>query len=463
MLYLQNLGNSILNAIPSILAAIVVLALALLVAWLAKLVVTKLLKATKLDQKLNRVAIEDKKGATTVDYIGRLVFIIVFVLFLPSIFARLGLEGVASPISNMVNAIISYIPNLLAAALILFIGFFVARVVRDLLIPLLRKLGVDRFQNPKSAAKEAAGIEEATVEEKTTGVRLSTVLANIVYVLILIPIVIAALQTLKIEAISAPAIAMLNQIFMFIPQILLAIILIALGAFIARFVGNLLTQLLVSVGTDKWIASLMPGELKPRTFSIAKIIGKIVQVVIILFFVVEGLNVIQLSILQTIGAAIIAYLPNVLVAILILLAAMFLANWLEGFINLKLTNSKGVAVLAKVTVMVLALFIVFDQLNIADATVNAAFRYMMMGLAVAFALAFGLGGRDFAKNTLAKISERADEVAKDFRDTEDRELDEAIREAESRDQSFDSFAKDAEHLQHLQDEDTDHTPTEEGH
>lgn len=418
--YLRNLGNQILSAIPDILAAIVILVLALFVAWLAKFIVAKLLKATKLDDKLNKLEIEQKKGSSTSDYIGRLVFIIVFILFLPSVFARLGLTGVAEPISRMVTAIVSFIPNLLAAALILFIGFFVAKIIRDLLIPLLRKLGIDRFQNPKQKADAET--------ELSTSIRLSSVVANIVYVLILIPIVIAALEVLKIQAISNPAIAMLNQIFLFIPQIILAIVLIALGAFIARFVGNLLTSLLESVGADKWIRDAMPANAPTIKLSVSKTVGKIVQIVILLFFIVEGLNIIQLQILQTIGAAIIAYLPNALVALLIILAAVFLSNWVEGLIHLRLRNSRGVAVLAKTAILVLALFVVFDQLQIADETINVAFRYAMMGLAVAFALAFGLGGRDFAKHSLRKLSNRADEVARDFRETEDSQVNKELRQ-----------------------------------
>lgn len=422
--YLRNWGNQILSAIPDIVAAVVILVLALVVAWLAKLVVSKILKATKLDAKLNKLEIEQKKGSSTSDYIGRLVFIIVFILFLPSVFARLGLTGVAEPISQMVTAIVAFIPNLLAAALILFIGFFVAKIIRDLLTPLLRKIGLDRFQNPKAKA-------DAVPDPERSSIRLSTVVANIVYVLILIPIVIAALEVLKIAAISTPAIAMLNQIFTFIPQIILAIVLIALGAFIARFVGNLLTSLLESVGADQWLRDVMPTNTPTIKLSVSKTLGKIVQFVILLFFIVEGLNIIQLQILQTIGSAIIAYLPNALVAVLILLAAIFCANWVEGLIHLRLRNSRGVAALAKTAILVLALFVVFDQLQIADETINVAFRYAMMGLAVAFALAFGLGGRDFAKHTLQKLSERADEVARDFRETEDANLDDEIRQNEA--------------------------------
>lgn len=426
MEYLRNLGNQILSAIPDILAAIVILLLALLVAWLAKITVSKLLKASKLDAKINKFEIEQKKGQTATDYLSRLVFIIIFVLFLPSVFARLGLGGVAEPISRMVNAIIAFIPNMLASALILFIGFFVAKIIRDLLIPLLRKIGLDRFQNVK--AKTATAV---SVPSEGPVMRLSTVVANIVYVLILIPIVIAALEVLKISAISTPAIAMLNQIFTYIPQILLALVLIGIGAFIARFVGNLLSSLLESVGFDRWLHRVLPNEKPVSNLSVAKLVGKIVQIVILLFFIVEGLNIIQLEILQTIGAAIIAYLPNALVAIIILLAALFLANWVEGLIHLRLRNSRGIAIVAKTAILVLALFVVFDQLKIADETINVAFRYMSMGAAAAFALAFGLGGRDFAANALNKLSNRADELARDFRETEEASLDAAIREAEA--------------------------------
>ncbi len=406
--YLRNLGNTILGSIPGLLAAIVVLLLALVTAQVAKLVVTKLLKASKLDQKLGRTsADEKKKDVGTAGYIGRLAFLLVFVLFLPSVFGYLGLQGVAAPISNMVNTIVGYLPNLLAAALILFIGFFVAKIIRDLLLPALRQIGLDRFQAPKTDTKDAAPTA-----------RLSTIVANIVYILILIPIVIAALQTLRIDAISLPAITMLNQIFGFIPQLLMAIVLISLGAFLARFTGNLLTSVLDGVGADRWLQDLLPSDVKATAFSLAKLVGRITQIVILLFFIVEGLNVIELEILQTIGTAIISYLPNVLISVLILAAALYLATWLEGLIRAKFTRSAGLATAAKIAVLILALFVVFDQLGIADQTINLAFRYLMLGVAIAFSLAFGLGGRDFASQTLAKLSKRADEVASDYRETQ---------------------------------------------
>lgn len=436
MTILQNIANTFLNAIPGILAAIVVLILALLVAWLSKFIVTKILTATKLDQKLNRFTLEEQKPRSTVEYVGRLVFIIVFILFLPSVFARLGLDAVASPISSLVNTVVAYIPSLLAAALILFIGLFVARVIRDLLLPLLRKVGVDRFSQAPSADHEKA----------VAPIRLSSAIANVVYVLILIPIVIAALQTLRIEAISVPAVAMLNQIFTFIPQILMAIVLIAIGAFLARFIGNFLTQLLDSVGADRWLEDLMPVDVKPARLSVSKAIGRIVQIVILLFFIVEGLNVIQLEILQNIGSAVIAYLPNVLIAVVILFAATYLASWLESYIKTKLNRTAGIAGLAKVTVLVLAFFVIFDQLNIANATINVAFRYTLAALAIAFALSFGLGGRDFAKHALAKLSNKAEDVADDYNSETDRPKDDYT--------ANDPFAEDADHLAHQAEENT---------
>ena len=133
--WFRNIGRNILDWLPSLLVAILILVAAWVVATLVKMLVVKVLKATKLDEKVDRWGISGGKNATTTDFIGQLVFIVVFLLFLPLVFSRLGLTGVAEPISSMTNRLVTFVPNLLAAALILVVGFFVARIIRDLVTP----------------------------------------------------------------------------------------------------------------------------------------------------------------------------------------------------------------------------------------------------------------------------------------------------------------------------------------
>src|SRR5690606_35794953 len=146
-----------------------------------------------------------------------------------------------------------------------------------------------------------------------------------VYVLILIPVLIASLQVLNISAVSVPAIAMLNKIALFLPNILLAIAILIIGVFIAKLAGKLISSILSGVGTDTFVKKVLPAEAsRLEKVSPSKIIGEAIKYVIILLFFVEAINVIRLEVLQFVGEAIISYLPFAISAILILIAALFL-------------------------------------------------------------------------------------------------------------------------------------------
>ncbi|NJP41031.1 mechanosensitive ion channel [Oscillospiraceae bacterium HV4-5-C5C] len=398
MEWLRNLGNAVLNAIPGILAAILILVVAYLVASLARWLIIKLLKALKLEEKINRAGVTDSSKGNTLTYLGKLVFIIVFILFLPSVFSRLGLSAVADPITSMVSSILGFIPNIIATVLILLVGYFVAKVIRQLLEPLLKRLGVDKIQQKHGL----------TTEPRNS---LSHIISYIVFVLIMIPIIIAALEALQIRAISEPAILMLDTIFSFIPQILAAAVLIGLGVYVGKIIGRLLTELLTGIGLDKYSAKLDPDHRVIRSnFSMSHFIGVLVQVLIVLFFTVEGLNVIQLDVLQTIGAAIIAYLPNVLGAVLILAAAYFFASWLQLKLTEKLAGGRSIGLLTKIIIMVIAIFMVLDQLKLGSGVISYVLLLVIAGAALAFALAFGLGGRDFARHYLSKAEHKLDDI-----------------------------------------------------
>ena len=186
------------------------------------------------------------------------------------------MSGVSSPILGLLNTMWGYLPNILAAVIVLWAGSFIARLVRDLLIPVFDKLKVNRLQ-------EKAGI---TVEDPG---KLSNTLAYIVYVLILIPVVITALRALNINAISDPAIRMLDIIFAFIPNILAALIILVIGCMVAKLAGNIAERLIGAAGLDARLSRQLDG--KGEKFALSKIAGGTVHVVLVIFFLVESFGI----------------------------------------------------------------------------------------------------------------------------------------------------------------------------
>src|SRR5699024_2109106 len=195
----------------------------------------------------------------------------------------LGMQSVSQPVTNMMDKTLAFIPNLFAAAIILVIGLFIANLVKKLVLKFLQSVNVDKWferVNPQSGA--------STEEESMS---LSTVLANVLYVFILIPIIVTALGALNIRSISYPITTVLN----IIPNLFVAIVLVTVGYYIAKIVGNMLRNLLRSTGVNNIYSFLGMDETKKPSIDLANVITNIVKVFIILFFTIEALNVLKLD------------------------------------------------------------------------------------------------------------------------------------------------------------------------
>ena len=393
-----SLWQSFLGWFPDIVVAAIYLLLAFFAAWLAKKIVVAILKKIEAGKILDKTGIKDEKTNESIEVVGKLVFLVIFLLFLPAVLGRLGMGSVAQPITDVVSSIIAFLPELLAAGVVLVIGFFVAKIVRQLLKSLLDRSGINKMQ-------QKLGVEE--VKDKNT---FSSVISMFVYVVILIPIIIAALQILGLDIVADPATSILNQIFGYLPQIFVAILLVIVGYYLAKLIAPLVESLLVSIGADRINEKISPvSENKKYNFSISKIVGQVVRFLIIIIFFVEAINLLQFEVMTQIGAAVLGYLPLAVSAIIILGGGILLANWLESVILKNSPQRKMAAALVKITIIVVAAFMTLSQLGFAQSIINYAFIILLAGLSVAFAVSFGIGGRTFAANRLAKLEHRIEE------------------------------------------------------
>jgi small-conductance mechanosensitive channel len=235
---LNTFLNQILSFLPKIVGAVILLGVAWLLATLVKILTTRALRLLRLDERLGQQV--ESPAATPgetpppptnqfslSETIGNALYWFIFLLFLPAILSTLDLQGPLLPVQQLLNEILGILPNIFAAILIAAAGWLVAQVVRRIVTNLLAAAGADQL-GARFGLRGTAG-----------GQSLSWILGTIVYVLILIPTAIAALQALKIEAISTPAIAMLNQILNAIPKIFTAALILIIAYVIGRFVSEL--------------------------------------------------------------------------------------------------------------------------------------------------------------------------------------------------------------------------------
>lgn len=375
----------------SLVQFIVYLILAFVAAAIAKFLVTKLLKLVKLDKLLDKWGVNEGQIGTSLSFVGKLVYLIVFLLFIPEALNALGLGSVSSPISGFVSAFIDYLPRIVAAGILVYVGIFVALLIGQIVSVLLKKTKIDYLLQRN--------------DEEETPVLLSDILVKVVISVIILVTIVQALTVLQIEAISAPALEIVNAIFGAIPSIVLAVVVISCGLLVTSIACGLLSNVLAAVNFDGIVKKILP-QLKT---SATKIVVNIVRVVIVLFVVAQGIEVLGLGILTAIVAAIVSYLPLVIKAAIIAVVAFVGASMLENFIVKANANCAAMAKIVKVGIYTLAGFMILSQLEIASTIVNTAFVITLAAIAVSFALAFGLGGKDFAKKTLDKVDEKIEE------------------------------------------------------
>ena len=280
------------------------------------------------------------------------------------------------------------------------------RILSRLIELLLSKTKIDTL--PEKFSKKSAA-EDGDGERALP--KISTSLGQATSAIIILIAVVEALVILNIEALSQPAMTVINKIFDAIPDVIFAAIVISVGAVIANIAASLIGNLLSGLNVDALSAKMFPKS-KMR-FSLSTVISNTVRVAIILFVIAEGVKILDLEILTAITSAVIAYIPLVIKALVILIAAMFGISLVDNLTPDNMPRAKWIPKIAKAVIWVIAAFMILSQLDFATVIVNWGFIIVISALAVAFAISFGIGGRDFAKNTLEKLDTKQNDNKND--------------------------------------------------
>ncbi|MEL7198319.1 MAG: mechanosensitive ion channel [Pseudomonadota bacterium] len=319
--------------------------------------------------------------------LGKIVSLLVWLFGLLAILDVLELGGVAGPINELLNTIMAYVPRLFSAGLLVFIGLMIAGIVRDIAVTAMQTLDLDRWAN-KAGADEVTGNNTIT---KTLGV--------IIYALIAIPVGIGALGVLDIQSISVPATNMLEMIMGAIPNIIAAGILLGIGYMISRFVVSLLTEVLGGLGVDGPIGAM---GLLPAGTSASSVIARIVQVGIILFFAIAATRLLGFPEVTTILNQVLAIGGNVAFGAVIIGVGFLIANLLGKLVSAGSEGSMAGTVV-RYGAMLVFTFMGLNNMNIGEEIVTIGFGALVIGLSVAGALAFGMGGREWAAKKLEEF------------------------------------------------------------
>lgn len=227
----------------------------------------------------------------------------------------------------------------------------------------------------------------------------------------------------------------LDTIIGFIPNLLGFLIILVIGYVVAKVVASLVRKVLEKIGIDRkvqesaanrYVDAVLPGATPSGG------IARLVFWLVFVFFLVTAIGALGIPTATNFMNQVLAFLPNVIVAILIFVVAALLSGAVAGGVSKVMgdtTTGKVVAAVVPALIMVIAMFMILEQLQIAPEIVRIAFAAVMFAIALALALAFGLGGRDVAARLLEdahrKTRENADTIKEDLAQGRDRAQQEA--------------------------------------
>ena len=202
----------------------------------------------------------------------------------------------------------------------------------------------------------------------------------------------------------------LLQLVYFIPKLLAVIVIIFFGWLIAKLVRVAVKRTLVLTQFDKFaqksgLESFMNhGDLN---ITLSGIISQTIYWLVILLFVITGANSLGLTEVAVLLQRLAGYLPHIIVAILVVIFGTLLARFINSLVfawlhSIKFSNALAISTSAEYGIQILAIFIALEQLEIGTQLIHSLFIIIFGAIFLALALAFGLGGRDWAAKSIAE-------------------------------------------------------------
>ncbi len=381
MKQILDIFNDITGSFGGPISAILIIILGWFVAGLIRKLIKKVFHKSQIDQKLNN----DKVNIGTL--ISKLVYYLVMIFVFMLALQKLGMTTVLEPVRDLLKGFTSFIPNIIGAGLVGYIGYMLATIVSELVE--LSGETIKKFA-PKLRLPE--------------NLNLVLILKKIVFIFIFIPLLIVALNILNFEAISAPASNMLQSFFEAIPKVLVATIIMIIFVIGGRFLSELIRDLLDSLNINQVMQKAGLTSLTGST-NIEKLISNIVYAFIVLFGLMTAIDKLEFTRLSEMMNTIVELGGNILFGLLILAVGNWIAN-VASKNFLKSDNNPFIGNIIRVAILAIFLAIGLRRMGIADDIINLAFGITLGAVALTVVLSFGLGGRAAAGKQMEKILDK---------------------------------------------------------
>src|ERR671912_2552687 len=204
----------------------------------------------------------------------------------------------------------------------------------------------------------------------------------------------------------------LDAFFGFVPQLIGATVILIVGYVVAKILQAVVARVLKAVGFDGWMERGGIKQFFDRAQTRetpATVLGKLVFWFVFIITITMAADALGIQQVSQVLAQFIAYIPSIIAAILILILAALLANFLSGIVR-GATDNDILANIARYAIIVYAVFAALTELGIAVQLTAPTFLIVLGAVALAAAIAFGIGGREVAKDLIERYYDRSDEV-----------------------------------------------------
>jgi hypothetical protein len=330
---------------------------------------------------------ENNNGAEMVPLIGSVIKAVLTIFVLMAVLQYYGLTDVLAPLKDMLNKFMAAIPNIIGAGVVGYAGWIIAKTVSQL-------LGM------------ALGNVDNKIAEKTgnSDIKISPFASAFIFGGILLPIIVAALGILNIPSISIPATEMLEKLMAAVPNIIGAAIIMLVAFYVAKFVNYMLSGLFQGMQLDSFPEKMGMKGIFTEKFTLTKLITSGILFFSLLAAGTAAVEVLGIDVISSIFAEVLKFGGGILTGGVILVVGNFLSN--IAYEKLSASGSVGIAAIARFAILGLVLAMGLKSMGLADNIVTMAFGFTLGSVAVAAAIAFGLGGRDAAKSVADKWAGR---------------------------------------------------------
>jgi len=311
--------------------------------------------------------------------IASLVKAVLTIFVLIAVLQHFGLTDVLEPLKNLVNKFMGALPNIIGAGVIAYAGWIIAKIVSQL-----------------------AGVGLAKVDEQLAerlgnkDISIAKFGSALIMAIILLPIVVSALGVLNIPAISDPASAMIEKLMAAVPNIVGAGIILLVVYFAAKFVVFIVGGLLEGANINALPQKMGIQGMFTESFTPTRLVSVAIMFFSMVAAATAAVNILGIDIISEVFASVLEFGGGILVGGVILIIGNFLST--IAYNKLSSHGNSGIANIARIAILGLVLAMGLKAMGLADNIVTMAFGFTLGSVAVAAALAFGIGGKDAAKS-----------------------------------------------------------------